>query len=199
MTRAWLFLTAAAALHALSACTTSSVVMLPGDRGGHGQVTIAKRGAPTASAVVTQPGTRATLGAGAPVVRALGAKGLNAADAALLAGLPPPPRSFTFYFFEGTTRMTPESLPLVEALRAEIARRPGPEVQVTGHTDTVGSSADNDALSRRRAQEILRLLVDQGFDRRIMKAVGRGERELAQRTGDEVSSAVNRRVEVIVR
>ena len=70
---------------------------------------------------------------------------------------------------------------------------------MTGHTDTVGSESDNDALSGKRAEEILNLLASKGFDRGIMSAVGRGERELKEPTADNVSSAANRRVEVIVR
>ncbi|QNN67893.1 OmpA family protein [Sphingomonas lutea] len=120
-------------------------------------------------------------------------------EAQLLAELPAPAKSFILYFLEGTTDITPESAPMVEEIRSEIAKRPGAEVQVTGHTDTVGSDSDNDALSQKRAEEILNLLASRGFDRAIMSAVGRGERELKLPTGDNVGSAVNRRVEVIVR
>jgi outer membrane protein OmpA-like peptidoglycan-associated protein len=124
---------------------------------------------------------------------------LKPAEAALVSDLPPPAKSFTLYFPEGTTDITPESAPVLEELRAEIAKRPGAEVQVTGHTDTVGSDADNDALSQKRAEQILNLLASKGFDRSIMSAVGRGERELKQPTADNVSNPANRRVEVIVR
>ena len=132
-------------------------------------------------------------------MKPLGAKGLKPEETALLGELPPPARSFTLYFLEGTTTTTPESAPVIEELRAEIARRPGAEVQVTGHTDTVGSETDNDALSQKRAEEILNLLASQGFDRSVMSAVGRGEREPREATADNVSNPVNRRVEVIVR
>jgi outer membrane protein OmpA-like peptidoglycan-associated protein len=117
----------------------------------------------------------------------------------LLSALPPPPRSYTLYFVEGTTDLTPESRPVLDELRAEIARRPGADVEVTGHTDTVGSTEDNDALSQRRAMQILDLLATVGIDRSLMTAVGRGERELRQPTLDNVESALNRRVEVSVR
>jgi outer membrane protein OmpA-like peptidoglycan-associated protein len=88
---------------------------------------------------------------------------------------------------------------VLTALRAEIASRSGPQVEVTGHTDTVGSEADNDRLSQQRAEEVLTWLAGQGFDRSLMSAVGRGERELKEPTVDNFSSAANRRVEVIVR
>lgn len=184
---------------ALAGCAHSSMVLLPDEDGGHGEVAILESGGKARETVVEQANSRATLGASQPTIRSLGAKGLKPNEALLVSELPPPAKSFTLYFLEGTTEMTPDSLPVLEELRGEIAKRPGAEVQVTGHTDTVGSDADNDALSQKRAEEILNLLASKGFDRSIMSAVGRGERELKVPTADDVSSPVNRRVEVIVR
>jgi outer membrane protein OmpA-like peptidoglycan-associated protein len=183
------------AILVLAGCAHSSMVLLPDESGGHGEVSIVK---PNGTAtIVNQANTRTTLNGSRTSIRPL--KGLKPSEALLLRGLPPPPTSFTLYFHEGTTEMIPQSVPVLAQLRAEIARRPGAEVQVTGHTDTVGSEADNDVLSRRRALEIRDLLVSKGFDRSIMSAVGRGERELRVETGDNVSNPINRRVEVIVR
>ena len=70
---------------------------------------------------------------------------------------------------------------------------------MTGHTDTVGSGEDNDRLSIQRAEEVLNWLVSQGFDRSLMLASGRGERDPKDPSIDNFSSAINRRVEVIVR
>jgi outer membrane protein OmpA-like peptidoglycan-associated protein len=42
-------------------------------------------------------------------------------------------------------------------------------------------------------------LAGEGFDRSMMSAVGRGERELKVATADNVGNASNRRVEVTVR
>ena len=103
------------------------------------------------------------------------------------------------YFDQGTTTLTPDSLAVLDQLRTEIASRTGAEVQVTGHTDTVGSEADNDRLSQQRAEEVLNWLASQGIERSLMTAVGRGERELREPTVDNYGSATNRRVEVIVR
>jgi outer membrane protein OmpA-like peptidoglycan-associated protein len=184
---------------ALAGCSHSSMVLLPDEDGGHGEITIRKADGSGAGTIVNEPNTRATLDGAQPTVHPLGAKGLKPEEAALVSALPPPPKSFTLYFLEGTTEMTAASVPVLDQLRAEIARRPGAEVQVTGHTDTVGSDDDNDKLSLKRAEEIRDLLASKGFDRSIMTAVGRGERELKLPTGDNVSSPINRRVEVIVR
>ena len=182
----------------LAGCAHSSVVLLPSEDGSQGELAISESGASGGETVMSQGNTRATLGA-RPTIRPLGASGLTAKEAMLLASLPAPPKSFSLYFLEGTTELTDISKGRLEEVRAEVAQRPGAAIQVTGHTDTVGNEADNDALSRRRAEEILSFLESNGFPRSMMKAVGRGERELKVPTEDNVSSPVNRRVEVVVR
>ena len=184
---------------ALAGCVTSSVVLLPEEDGGHGEIALLPKDGKGSETLMKDANSRATLGGGQPSIRPLGAKGLKPEEAALLASLPPPPKAFTLYFNEGTTELAPDSTGALEKIRAEVARRPGAEVQVTGYTDTVGSGPDNDLLSRKRADEIVNWLATKGFDRRMMSAVGRGERELKERTGDNVASAANRRVEVLVR
>ena len=183
---------------ALTCCAHSSVVLLPEEDGTKGAIALRSKDGKGGQTLVTEPNSRVTFGA-TPTVRPLGPKGLKPAEAALLAALPPPAKSFTLYFNEGTTELAPQSAGVLEQIRAEVAGRPGAEVQVTGFTDTVGSNADNDVLSRKRAEEIVGWLTTNGFDRRMMSAVGRGERELKEQTADNVASAVNRRVEVLVR
>jgi outer membrane protein OmpA-like peptidoglycan-associated protein len=182
---------------ALAGCAHSSLVLLPDEGGGHGSVAILKPGE-AGETVVSEADTRTSLD-GRPSTKPLGARGLKPSEAALLAALPPAPKRFSLYFQQGTTEMTASSAARLAEMRAEVARRPGVDVQVTGHTDTVGSEVDNDALSLSRAQEVLNFLVAQGFSRDVMSAVGRGERELQVPTDDNVDSPVNRRVEVIVR
>ena len=149
--------------------------------------------------VIENGNTRTRLGQANASTKAIGEKGLRKKEAALLDGLPPAPRSFTLYFDQGTTNLTPQSQAILSDVRQELASRSGAEIEITGHTDTVGSEGDNDRLSASRAEEVLNWLVSQGFDRSAMSAVGRGERELAEPTGDNVSNTANRRVELIVR
>ncbi|MGZ3377431.1 MAG: OmpA family protein [Phenylobacterium sp.] len=191
-------LIAVALLALLAACTTTaggSVTLLPGEPGANvGAVALfdAKTGAETGS--LTAENTQASLG---------GKFAARPADpklyASLTDALPPPPAKFTLYFLEGTTKLTPESEPELKKVFAEIARRPGAEVQITGHTDTVGKESDNDTLSRKRASDILNALIGQGLEPTISRAVGRGERELLVPTPDNTPEPRNRRVEVTVR
>jgi len=189
-------LAAAGLILVLAACQHSSLILLPDEGGGHGAVAVLEANGKPVDAVVSQPDSRTKLGDATPTTRPAQLKG---DEIALLSGMPPPPKSFTLYFVEGTTDLTPESQPALAELRAEIARRPGVDVEVTGHTDTVGSAEDNDRLSQKRAEQILGLLATVGIDRSLMTAVGRGERDLREPTMDNVESALNRRVEVLVR
>ena len=181
----------------LTCCGGSSLLLLPDEAGGRGAVAVLESNGKPVDVVVSQPDSRTKLGTASPTTRPAGQ--LKPDEIALLSGMPPPPRSYTLYFVEGTIDLAPESRPVLDELKREIARRPGVDVEVTGHTDTVGSAEDNDALSQRRAQQILNLLATVGIDRSLMTAVGRGERELRVPTMDNVENPLNRRVEVLVR
>ena len=183
----------------VSACATSSLVLLPDDEGVQGSVAVLEAGGQPADAVIADGNSRTKLGDATPATKPLRGKGLRKEEAVLLTSLPPPAKSFTLYFQQGTTTLVPDSVNVLAALRQEIAARSGPEVEVTGHSDTVGSEEDNDRLSVSRAEEVMNWLAGQGFDRSVMSAVGRGEREPKVATADNVDSAANRRVEVLVR
>ncbi len=189
---------AAGALFA-AGCATSSLVLLPDDEGQQGSVAVLEADGRPVDAVISDGNSRTKLGRSTPSSKPLGSKGLNRQEAALLTDLPPPAKSFLLYFDPGTVRLIASSGEVLENLRGEIAARSGPEVEVIGHTDTVGSEDDNDRLSIRRADEVMAWLASQGFDRAQMSAVGRGERDLRVLTADNVANAANRRVEVIVR
>ena len=118
---------------------------------------------------------------------------------ALLAGLPEQPRLFVLYFREGSTGLVDQSSALVPEVFAEVHRRPGADVQIVGHTDTVGDGIANDDLSKQRAAIVQTLLVSMGLEPSIVRATGRGEREPLEPTGNDVASVFNRRVEVFIK
>jgi len=187
-----------AATGLLAGCATPSLTLLPSEEGKQGAVAVLEENGRAVDMVVSELNSRTNL-SGSPRTRSIDPSKLSARQLALLQTLPPPPARLTLYFQEGTTRLTPESAPGLDFLKAEVRERPGAEVQVTGYTDTLGSADDNDALSQRRAEEVLSALADQGLDRTMMNAVGRGERELRVKTEDGVREPANRRVVVTVR
>lgn len=112
---------------------------------------------------------------------------------------PPAAASFILYFVFGTDQLTPESSRALTDVIAEVGRRPDPEVVIIGHTDRVGSVAQNDLLSLQRAERVRQALLGLGIAPDRVEAVGRGEREPLVPTEDDVAEPRNRRVEITVR
>lgn len=178
---------------ALAGCaSTSKVSLYPDAEGTTGAVAVFDAKSEAEVGALTQPNTWAKVGRGTVTARPI-----EESHANLMAWMPAPPRVYLLYFIEGTTELTPESGPTLEALRQAVTA--ASEVQITGHTDTVGTSELNDGLSRDRAAEIRAALVKRGLPVENAKVTGRGERELRIPTADGVSEGGNRRVEVILR
>lgn len=185
----------------LAACSTpgTRVVLLPQADGTPSAVVVrAKDG----EEVLSKPYQRATaaVGAsGAPVVDQADAAKVQAENKPLFDMRPPLPQRYTVFFEVGTTTLTAASQQIMtEALAAALARSGG-DIVVTGHTDTKGAGEQNDQLSRRRAQEVAQLFVERQFPAARIEAVGRGERDLAVPTADDVDEPRNRRVTIEVR
>jgi outer membrane protein OmpA-like peptidoglycan-associated protein len=157
-------------------------------------------GAGSRSTVLDKPYSAAAVDKqGAIETKTITAEEANRTFAAALAAQPPQPVSFTLYFETNSVEVTAASRPALDALFAEAAKRPAVEVQVTGHTDRVGSEADNDRLSLQRAEAVRVMLIQRGIQASFLRAVGRGEREPLIPTPDEQAEPRNRRVEVLVR
>ena len=176
----------------------SQVALGPGEDGDAGSVAVLNA-AGTELAVIDKAGTVASVSGGSASIKVMDSAAFDAKYADLLAGLPTPPRTFVLYFKENSVEPTEESQGLMAEIFAEIKKRAGADLEITGHTDTVGPEDVNDAFSLRRAAEVTSYLFSQGLDKTIVRIAGRGERELREQTPDDTPSAINRRVEVIVR
>ena len=118
---------------------------------------------------------------------------------AALAAQPARPVSFVLYFLENRDDLTAESKVTLTRVINEIAHQPASEIVVIGHTDRVGTTARNDALSLRRAERVREELVKAGVDATRIRVEGRGDREPLVPTASQVAEPLNRRVEVNVR
>jgi outer membrane protein OmpA-like peptidoglycan-associated protein len=185
-----------AALLGACATQTGTVVLLPEKDGKDTAVVVRQAdgevalGAPYAAAKLTTQG---------PQPYTSNPQEVQALFGAALAAQPARPAEFTLYFVEGKNELTEASKQEVDAVFAEIARRPVPDVLVVGHTDAVGSDQSNDALSRQRAEVIRDGLIRSGIAPENITAYGRGKRELLVPTPDGVAEPRNRRVQIIVR
>lgn len=117
----------------------------------------------------------------------------------VLAAQPSRPRSFVVYFYFQTTQLRPESRAVLEQVRQEVATHPAPEIVVIGHTDRMGSDDFNDRLSIERARVVRDAILSVGIRAAALSVAGRGEREPAVPTRDEVAEPRNRRVEIKIR
>ena len=83
---------------------------------------------------------------------------------------------------------------LAAALRQELRTM---ALVVVGHTDSIGSDAYNDALSKRRAESVVEYLVAQGVERGRLRSEGDGEQRPLATNATAAGRAVNRRVEFV--
>lgn len=72
-------------------------------------------------------------------------------------------------------------------------------ITIEGHTDSVGSDADNLSLSQARAESVQQYLVSRaGVDPARISTVGYGEKRPVASNDDEQGRALNRRVDILV-
>jgi len=195
----WPVALAATVLLAACGAPGTRVVLLPQEDGSASAVVVRSR---SGEQTLTKPYERATArpnAPGAPVLDRVDPAQLKEQNPFLFDMVPPRSLRYTLYFDAGGATLTAASQQTIDELVAAARARPGGDIIVTGHTDTKGSGAFNDDLSRRRAQQIRQVLIEHQFPAARIEAVGRGERELLVPTADEVDEARNRRVTIEVR
>jgi outer membrane protein OmpA-like peptidoglycan-associated protein len=186
----------AATLLVACAGPKETIVLLPKPAGQETAVIVTQG---ERQVVLAQPYAGARLSRGGAEAFPSNAQQVQAMYGPALAAQPLPPAQFTLFFVEGKDEFTDESKRIVDSVFAEIARRPIADVIVIGHTDTVGNDAANDALSRQRADVVRAAFTARGLAADKVVTIGRGKRELAVPTGDNVAEPRNRRVEILVR
>lgn len=118
---------------------------------------------------------------------------------AALAARPLLPEHFLLYFESGGAVLTAESAALMPQIIDTAVRRPGVDVSIIGHSDTVGKAEANVALALKRAQAITDLLKEKGLKATALNVESHGESNLLIKTPDETPEPRNRRVEVAIR
>lgn len=105
-------------------------------------------------------------------------------------------KGVNFEFNKATLRNDSETI-LLMAYNALVAQ-PDVQVEISGHTDNVGSQEYNQALSLQRAQAVRNWLVQKGIASNRIKAVGKGQNEPVAPNTTEEGRAENRRIEFYV-
>jgi len=97
--------------------------------------------------------------------------------------------------YDGAIDLTPFESMLENTL---ISDREIAMINISAYTDTVGTPDDNIARTQAFAEAVADWFIDQGISRNRLSPQGFGETNLAIETADEVSEALNRRVEIEV-
>ncbi len=119
--------------------------------------------------------------------------------AAPVAAAPAPSRTYLVFFDFDRYALTDRARGVV-AEAANAAKSTGSaRIEVSGHTDTVGSAQYNQALSMRRAESVAKELETRGIPRSQMVLQAFGFTRLLVPTGPNVREPQNRRVEIVLK
>ena len=109
-----------------------------------------------------------------------------------------PQETATVNFRVGSAVLNPDAKSKLDAVATKALNAKGYVLEVTGHADSTGGTERNRALSQRRADAVIRYLVEQHKIplRRIITPYGFGELEPVADNKTREGRAENRRVEV---
>ena len=102
-------------------------------------------------------------------------------------------------FETGSIALQASSLKLLEKVAAVSGRCPDQMININGYTDSSGSAEKNKALSKQRAEAVMKHLVTLGLNPARLKAQGFGEAKPVATNKTENGRAKNRRIELIVK
>ncbi|TWT23728.1 OmpA family protein [Luteimonas marina] len=106
------------------------------------------------------------------------------------------PDGVTFDF--NKSDLKPQFYPALNNVASTLAEYNQTIVEVSGHTDSIGTDAVNQRLSEQRAASVGNYLIGQGLQRERFEIVGFGKRHPIADNSTEQGRALNRRVEIRV-
>ena len=99
------------------------------------------------------------------------------------------------FFDHNKYQLKPESFSELNRLVVFIKKNVGLKIQISGHTDNVGTEQYNKQLSQKRADAVKKYLVQKGCKSANLSSVGYGESKPVSDNETETGKAKNRRVE----
>jgi len=104
------------------------------------------------------------------------------------------PDGVTFDF--GKAELKSQFYPALNNIASTLKQYNQTIVEVTGHTDSIGTDAVNQRLSEQRASSVGNYLIGQGLVRERFEIVGMGKRYPIASNDTDSGRALNRRVEI---
>ena len=102
----------------------------------------------------------------------------------------------SFYFEWNSDQPPPEAGDVAATLAQQMKACGWSSLDVSGHADSSGPDSVNQALSERRARNVVDLLAGRGVPAETLRVQAFGETRPAKATGDGVREPLNRRVEI---
>ena len=99
------------------------------------------------------------------------------------------------FFNTGKWEVKSDSYAELERLVELLADVPSLKIEISGHTDNVGSASFNELLSQRRADAVVKYLVGKGVNKKRLSAKGYGQSKPVDSNDTADGRAVNRRTE----
>jgi outer membrane protein OmpA-like peptidoglycan-associated protein len=122
-----------------------------------------------------------------PVVRNVPMKKIEAGNVMVLNNI---------FFETDRYQLMPSSYPEMNKLADFLQDNPGITIEISGHTDDVGTEGYNLELSAKRAESVANYLAEHGIDLKRMTSVGFGESKPVASNDTEEGKAKNRRTEI---
>ena len=104
---------------------------------------------------------------------------------------------YGIHFETGEAAIQPQSQALLDDIAAVMKQFPDWRLEIAGHTDAAGDPAQNEALSRARADAVMAALVQRGIDAGRLEPQGMGEAQPVASNDTPEGRALNRRVELV--
>jgi outer membrane protein OmpA-like peptidoglycan-associated protein len=99
------------------------------------------------------------------------------------------------FFDTGKWNIKTDSYSELERLVILLNDVPTLKIEISGHTDNVGSTSFNELLSQRRADAVVNFLVGKGVDEKRLSAKGYGQSKPVDSNETDEGRAANRRTE----
>ncbi len=103
-----------------------------------------------------------------------------------------------FVFDSGSANLKQAAVDNFDRVMQFISGYPERKIRIEGHTDSTGSEDLNQKLSKKRADAVKQLLIQNGIAAERITTIGQGESHPVAPNSTEAGKAKNRRVEIIL-
>jgi outer membrane protein OmpA-like peptidoglycan-associated protein len=102
------------------------------------------------------------------------------------------------YYQTNSDEIFPESIIILNAFAEFLKEHPEMKIEIQGHTDNTGNSAENNLLSQKRADKIVLFLLEKGVSKTNLTSKGYGSNKPIASNNTAEGRSKNRRTEFLI-